>query len=634
MRIGEPMGQDEIREYRRQQALERRKSERRERLGKVVKFFVLVFIFIFVFVFYQNGFNFKFDFKFDKINFNFDFLKKKDSSGDPGEETKRTESDLKGKFIAYVPMDDRSIHTTRMIYLAESAGYDLKMPDGKSYKTYLTSGENSYAGYNTKYGNPSKIASWLLDMEDAGCDYYILSVDQLFSGGIAGSQYLSDKDFSMYDKGPEAAQRALNKILSNKKNHVYLIDSITGLSATAGFMDFTEEDEKLLREFTSKPRLDASELTISKIAENYILDPEGKSYTTELNLDKLNKYLAARERKLTYSSSLIEAISKLKNPENVYLFYGIDDSGNSGNNIQKNDIAFIRDQVKSLSNETLIKDGLSSLTEEVFAKMLMDSLDQEVRVKVRYYGNSNQTVAGTGVAYTSFTNDLIKEIGGAVVDDQPNLEVLVYTKNEASTRDESSKKLLSQYLANIGSRIPTIIISDADYKEDSQLINYLIDYSATEIPMGYMIGYSSYNGYRDSSRIALSQGFARYLYLTQLGKNKTSNKGFLKSISYEFIEDIAYLPSSRTSTDLREVEALMDERIKKITTNLSSSNYITNLLQYNEKGIKEVSTYGYKFPWNRPTEIDFDVSVADCDKYKDLKIPSEVVVKEPEKQES
>ena len=633
MKYGNPMSEDEIREYRKQKALMRRRAAKMERRGKIGKFLLLVVIFFVVFIFSGSGgidfskFKFNFNFKMPEIKWFQGGEKKNNNNKQDG--NSEVTSELSGKFIAYVPMDDRSIHTTRLIYLAEAAGYEMKMPDSKAYKTYLETGENSYAGFNTKFGNPSKLASWLLDMEDAGCDYYILSLDQLVSGGIAGSTYLGDKDFEVYDRGADAALRSLTKLYSDKKNHIYIIDSVAGLSVIPGFMDFTAEDDALLREFTNKER-PVSDLSIDKIAENYILDPNGASYTTALDLEKQNRYLAARERKLSYSEKLVGLMNKAKKPENMYLAIGIEDSGNSLHNIQKNDLLFLQDLVKDNKNPVPICDGLSSLSEEIFAKMLLDAVNKDVKVQVRYYGDSNQVIQNSTLTYSSYMKDLLNDMGLTAVEEKADMEVLVYTKNGPETREDSSKKLLNQYLTNIKNHVPTVIVNDANYAEDKVLINYLSDYESTKIPMGYLFGYSNWNGFVHSSRIAISEGVARYLYLIQKDKTKNGDRGFLKLLGYGFFEDMSYLPSPKDTMDLRVVESNMDAANKKISENLQKSNIVSNLVKYEEAGIKSIDTYNYKFSWGRVNEIDFDVSPVMAEKKHSITIPTEVVVTQKE----
>ena len=96
------------------------------------------------------------------------------------------------KVIAYVPLDDRPDNEERVIYLAESLGYTLKMPEADLYSTKLDGNGTNSNG--TKYGDPAALSRWLYEMEKSGCDYYIISLDQLFSGGLVSSRYLTKKD--------------------------------------------------------------------------------------------------------------------------------------------------------------------------------------------------------------------------------------------------------------------------------------------------------------------------------------------------------------------------------------------------------------------------------------------------------
>ena len=91
--------------------------------------------------------------------------------------------------------------------------------------------------------------------------------------------------------------------------------------------------------------------------------------------------------------------------------------------------------------------------------------------------------------------------------------------------------------------------------------------------------------------------------------------------------------SWKVSNDLRKIEEDMEKTYKKITGNLSRSNYISNLVKYEEKGIKSLDTFNYSLPWGRINEISFDVTTGITDAH-DLKIPDEVVYKLENKKRS
>ena len=79
-----------------------------------------------------------------------------------------------GKTIAYVPLDDRPDNVERVVYLAESLGYALAMPDRDLYRTALD--HQPLNGNGTQRGDPWALCQWVLEQEEAGCDRYILSL--------------------------------------------------------------------------------------------------------------------------------------------------------------------------------------------------------------------------------------------------------------------------------------------------------------------------------------------------------------------------------------------------------------------------------------------------------------------------
>ena len=83
--------------------------------------------------------------------------------------------------IAYVPLDDRPDNVERVVYLAESLGYMLEMPERDWYRTKLDGQPLNENG--TQYGDLGRLYGWVLEQEAAGCDRYVLSMDQLLSGG-------------------------------------------------------------------------------------------------------------------------------------------------------------------------------------------------------------------------------------------------------------------------------------------------------------------------------------------------------------------------------------------------------------------------------------------------------------------
>ena len=94
----------------------------------------------------------------------------------------REELPAEGETIAYVPLDDRPDNVERVEYLAESLGYVLEIPETDLYRTRLDGQPLNENG--TQYGDMAALYGWVLEQEAAGCDRYILSLDQLLSGGL------------------------------------------------------------------------------------------------------------------------------------------------------------------------------------------------------------------------------------------------------------------------------------------------------------------------------------------------------------------------------------------------------------------------------------------------------------------
>ena len=617
---------------RRKQQAYQRKLARQMMSKRILRFLILLVVFLGVFFFYDKELSekfhldqIKFDFKMPDIkspDWKFEWpdwkiewpdwnIKWPSFSGNKKKDGKQEEdfqSDLIGKTVSYVPMDDRPIHTTRMEYLAESFGMELKMPDAKYYRTYVGEGENSYPSYSTKYGNPIKITKWLEDQEDAGCDYYILSVDQLYSGGLIPSNYVTDDDIDVY--GKNESSKILKLLMADKNNHIYLIDSIAGLAVEPGFMDFTLDDYNLLLAYSNQPRkeLTGKELTLDGVLSSYANNPEGSSIATSLSIEKLNKYLEARERKMKHSESLIKMIEKSGN-SHVHIMFGIQDSGFTPTSIQLNDVNYIKKLSDSKNMDIPIRDGVSSLSEEAFASMVMDSITKKIQVKVTYYGDPNQMIAGSNNSYAMEMDSLFKNLGIKQVEEKPDFEILVYTNNVPELRYANSKDLINHYLTNLKNHMPTIIMNDANYYEDQFIFNYLMDYETYRVPMGTLLGYSNWGGFIHSSRIAFSEGFVRYVYIMGGGDDDDCSKGHLRALTYSFMNDMVYEPSVKDTLDETVIESRMIENTKKIVSNLQSGNHITSIKPYDEESIRTVGSYNYHFPWRRGNELDFEISV-------------------------
>ena len=78
----------------------------------------------------------------------------------------QAEPETEGAVIAYVPLDDRPDNVGRVVYLAESLGYTLKMPEADDYRTRLKDQPLNENG--TQYGDRADLYEWLLEQERSG----------------------------------------------------------------------------------------------------------------------------------------------------------------------------------------------------------------------------------------------------------------------------------------------------------------------------------------------------------------------------------------------------------------------------------------------------------------------------------
>ena len=92
--------------------------------------------------------------------------------------------------VAYVPLDDRPDNAERVEYLANSLGYRLLMPEQDWYATKLDGQPLNENG--TQSGDRAKLYEWVLEQETGGCDRYILSLDQMLSGGLVNSRHTAE----------------------------------------------------------------------------------------------------------------------------------------------------------------------------------------------------------------------------------------------------------------------------------------------------------------------------------------------------------------------------------------------------------------------------------------------------------
>ena len=101
--------------------------------------------------------------------------------------------DYNGLKVAYIPIDNRPVNFDRVKMLAKSVGFELLMPEEDTFRTALDNMKPNKNG--STYGDREKLLEWLKET-DKTCDYFVLSLDQLLSGGLVASRWLDNTDLT------------------------------------------------------------------------------------------------------------------------------------------------------------------------------------------------------------------------------------------------------------------------------------------------------------------------------------------------------------------------------------------------------------------------------------------------------
>ena len=221
--------------------------------------------------------------------------------------------------IAYVPLDDRPDNAERVVYLAESLGYELAMPERDLYRTRLDGQPPNENG--TQYGDRGALYEWVAKQEAAGCDRYILSLDQLLSGGLVSSRAMTGENPVTLSSGEtlveaELLTAVIDLLAADENNRIWLLDTVMRLAATTGYGGFGLNEYNALRTYGMAPRphLEGTDLTIGNIVADYPLGADGTPVPVEaeepLPEGAVENYLASRERKLRLSDAMFQALEE------------------------------------------------------------------------------------------------------------------------------------------------------------------------------------------------------------------------------------------------------------------------------------------------------------------------------------
>ncbi|MFA6729835.1 MAG: DUF4127 family protein [Eubacteriales bacterium] len=497
-----------------------------------------------------------------------------------------SEMDYNGVKVAYVPIDNRPVNKERAEYLAASAGVELILPPEDLYRTALdnmTPNENG-----TTYGDREAIVNWLKSI-DSECDYFVLSLDQLLSGGLVTSRWFSNSDLSFeYEIADYIASLSEN-------NTVVLFDTVMRLASTVNYQGYQSVEYDRLRVYGAAARqtLSPENLSVQNIIDGYRYDENGEVIQSSLPNEKIEKYLSSRERKLKLIDYVLE--NALDNID--FCFIGVDDSSN-GVNIQTNEINYIRSKTgdKGACFAATDELGLMGITR------VLSLLYGGTGVSVTYFGGAEDSMAD-GFDFETLrqnVNSHISSLNCGVTNEGETLSVLIFTNANHSS---AAAALVARAASNIENNIPTVII-DPTYGSGNKALERSLANSGISPTM--LLAYSNWNTAGNAMGLALSNGIARYLYLKRSANiTEESHRGFLKAITFSFLKDISYKLYGFSINNPSSMEFLS---YGYLLEKINSGKMIRSLSPYSDGYHETAVCSNFRYPWNRTFEMTFDIS--------------------------
>lgn len=551
-----------------------------------------------------------------------------------------------GKTIAYVPLDDRPDNVERVEYLAESLGYALAMPEKVLYRTALDHQPKNFD--SLQRGEPWSLFTWVLDQEAAGCDRYILSLDQLHSGGLVSSRSLTGDELELPGGGTvdpsQMLENLLAKLAEDGNNVVWLLDSVMRLAPTVGYEGGTLEEYNALRAYGSEPRetLEGREaLTFANVCLSYRCGadgeplPEPEGFGPEL----LEGYLAARERKLRLSDQVQHILSR-PGYENFRLLIGIDDSSLE-DCIQKNEIAYLRQGLRTEEREDgkqldWLLSGVDDLAFKAVARLYLDETGWlEHSANLQYIGGTEDRPACeydfqplSEIMYEHFQFfDLLE--GRAA-----QLHVLVLTQPEDESLKQAYISQLLQALKECREDYPEpVILIDASNGTYGTAVYETLTKKAE---LGYLLAYSGMLDMAIVTGTALSHGVARYAVLKNRENTDVMDRAWARTLADSILKDFCYkgvvrnellsyirnelggdpnnfyFPELDREDLLSRLETGMEKETTPVIRNLERSSFLSSLEE--EPGKRRwggVALENYRFPWDRAFEIGMDIRLGE-----------------------
>ncbi|MBR5134361.1 MAG: DUF4127 family protein [Clostridia bacterium] len=519
--------------------------------------------------------------------------------------------------MAFVPLDNRPVCVDRTRLAAQAAGFAIELPPEDYYKTLLDGQGGNIQPYGCQVGDGAAIMTWLEGMEAAGCDYYVIHLDQMFSGGLVGSRYpdsnaITDAEANIMDR--------LIALSNIDGNHIYFVDTVMRLASTGSFKGYVQGEYGSFREYAIQTRweletkgfytADYNESVgqLDRILANYQVGAAGQKLgyygdsadevTTEwmakLDQSMIDTYHGSRRRKM----DLINLMMQFGNRNATY-FIGVDDASPSFT-IQGNELNFIRARMETLGYTYYLSADTDSSGLMAIARCVNDYYGSTPRIRVRYYGDMADAAADDYDIGTLRSNvqTHVECLNATYIDEKTNagssadIELLVLTKISAnhtigangasSAYVNNIQSLVQKAKANIAANVPTIIIdasTEANYfKSWVKGYTNLQDELIANVELSKLLGYSNWNTVGNTIGIALGTGVARYSYLKcEPSPSVKADYAFVQSLTYSYVKDIAYNARNKNQDYTWTFQYWINRKAGSEGDGWNSSNFYTEM---------------------------------------------------------
>ncbi len=574
--------------------------------------------------------------------------------------------DGNGKKVVYIPLDDRPVNLDRVIFLAEAAGLELLLPASDHYVTVL---DPDYKGLSDQ-GNPEELFEWLKSVADEA-DYFVISLDQLFSGGLVGSrapfgdlddritnEIGEDGKYYLSDKEQEIIDYLIQ--LSNRDNtHVVYFDTVMRLASTVNFFDYRGNDYENFRSYgiIEREQFSGDALNIDNIVANYnynknhqaiavelteankgnynisygetsvgsmVFTDETYGATRGLDATEYKEYFAARERKLRIADALYPNVAETVDR----LYIGVDDS-NPKVTIQTNECNYITEKLIKGYDQCALFAGADELGLMGIADVATH-IYGNVGVNLQYFGNGKDQPADEFDKGTldETVKTHIAAVGADYNSANPEMDILVltrtdngngYNSTELTELNNQISALVAKALDNQSKGIPTCIV-DTSWRK-SLLAQAILD---SGLDIGRLMGYSEWNTVSNALGIGISNAVARYAYLSGVVVSNTesqgyydySHVGFLKVTAHSWAKDYAYHQKSAkpypSESDFDTQFNVFYQYAKIVADKINQGSIYVGRTKSGvmlSENLYDVSILNLRWPWDRAFEATFDIGV-------------------------